>query len=162
MTFVAVSANPSPKNELLKEAVSDNIKSNNIHAFHHIVFSKFQAARGGWFKRYCNKTWIFMPKLEPTPHQILKSDNELGAKECRIKACLKTHFHQDWSTNFFQNLPFETSWHQYSKVVCLSRRYLQSLVAKASSLTNSYFKINEQTSTFQPIKALPKSGEPEV
>jgi len=47
MTFVVVFANPSPKNELLKEAVSDNIKSNKIQAFHHKVFSKIQAARGG-------------------------------------------------------------------------------------------------------------------
>jgi len=101
-------------------------------------------------------------KLEPTPNQILKSDNELGAKECRIKACLKTHFHQDWSTKFFQNLPFEASWHQYSKVVFLSIRYLQSLVAKASSSTNSYFNLKEQVSAFQPIKSPPKSGEPEV
>jgi len=42
MTFVVVFANPSPKHKLLKEAVSDNIKSNKIHAFHHIVFSNFQ------------------------------------------------------------------------------------------------------------------------
>jgi len=47
MTFVVVSANPSPKHKLLKEAVSDNIKSNKIHAFHHKIYSIFQAASCG-------------------------------------------------------------------------------------------------------------------